>query len=173
MRRSRTAALRRGKIIILGFCLVFSLSACGFEPLHGVKSAQVSPRPAIEIASIPDREGHLLRNRLIDRLGQPDVAGWQLKISPLEKNIVHLGIRKDATATRAQVQMAALMQLVEKSTGRVMVQRRLNAVGAYNLLDNQLATIVSQQTVVESMLQAMAEDAVTEIDLYLRRVQDQ
>lgn len=158
---------------VLIFCL--ALSACGFEPLHGAKTVQASQRPAIEVAGIPDRDGQYLRNRLIDLLnssGRPSEALWQLKVSPLEKSIVSFGIRKDATATRAQIQMTAQMQLIEKATGRILLERPLKAVSAYNLLDNQLATITSQQNVTESMLQAMSDDAVMQLDLYLRRTKE-
>lgn len=153
------------------------LAACGFEPMYGTHSAQseaaTTALPNIEIANIPDRDGQYLRNLLMDRLyqhGHPDdAAPYILKFGTLSKNIVDLGIQKDATATRAQIQIAAHMDLVDKSTGKAVLQRDFRTVGAYNLLDDQLATLVSQQNITESILQEMRDEAVTQLSLYFRR----
>lgn len=158
-------------------CLTISLSACGgFEPMLAAKpDAQMqtgAAMPDIEIGNIPDQEGQYLRNVLIDRLytdGRPAAALYQLSFSPLLKDIMNLGIQKDATATRAQMQITTQMQLIEKSTGKVVLRRDLKTVGAYNLLDNQLATLVSQRNITESILQEMGDNAVTELNLYFRR----
>ncbi len=128
--------------------------------------------PDIDIANIPDRDGQYLRNLLIDRLyvnGRPADAPYQLKFSPLGKSIVNLGVRKDATSTRAQMQITTQMQLIDKGTGKVLLQRDFKTAGAYNLLDNQLATMVSQQNITESILQELKDSAVTELNLYFRR----
>jgi LPS-assembly lipoprotein len=154
------------------FVLCLSLAACGFESMYAAKSSSAVSLPGIEIANIPDRDGQYLRNLLIDRLytaGRPLDAPYQLNFSRLDDNIVNLGIEKNATATRAQLQLVTQMQLVEKNTGKTVLQRDFRVTGAYNLLDNQLATLVSQQKVTESLLQEISSDAVTELDLYFRR----
>ncbi len=155
---------------------LLSLSGCGFEPMYGTHSATAEAvdvaLPNIDIGNIPDRDGQYLRNQLIDRLytsGRPADAPYLLTFSKLQKNITDLGIQKDATATRAEVQITAHMELVDKSTNKPVLQRDLKTVGAYNLLDDQLATIVSQQKITESILQEMKDDAVTELGLYFRR----
>ena len=151
------------------FCLLSS--GCGFEPLH-TTGTPLMPAASIEIANIPDRDGQYLRNRLIDRLntnGRPTNAPYQLKFSPLSKTIINLGIEKTAAATRAQMQLGTQMQLVEKNTGKVLLQRSLRAIGSYNLLDNQLATLTSQQNTTENLLREISDDAVTELSLYFRR----
>jgi LPS-assembly lipoprotein len=163
------------KFILVAVAL--SLAAgCGFEPLYGTHSpaaeAVSAALPSIEIASIPDRDGQYLRNLLIDRLntrGRPADALYLLQLSKLEKNILNLGIQKDATATRAQIQITSHMQLIDKVTGKPVLERDLKTVGAYNLLDDQLATMVSQQNITESILQEMRDDAVQELSLYFRR----
>lgn len=159
------------KVAIL--CLALTLSACGFEPMLATQStSQQALLPAMDISNIPDREGQYLRNLLIDRLytqGRPENAAYQLNVSPLVKEIVSLGIQKDATATRAQMQISTELQLIEKGTNKAVLTRTLKAVGAYNLLDNQLATLVSQKNITESVLQELGNDMVTELNLYFRR----
>jgi LPS-assembly lipoprotein len=154
-----------------------SLAACGFQPMYGTKSpaakAAAVALPNIDVANIPDRDGQYLRNLLIDRLythGRPEGAPYLLKFSKLQKTIANLGIQKDATATRAQMQISTHMQLVEQATGKVVLERDLRTVGAYNLLDDQLATIVSQRNITDSILQEMRDEAVLALTLHFRRV---
>jgi LPS-assembly lipoprotein len=156
--------------------LTLSLAACGFEPMYGTHSqaaqAVDTALPNIEIANIPDRDGQYLRNLLMDRLytsGRPEAAPYTLTFSKLTENITNIGIQKDATATRAQIQITTHMELVDKNTGKAVLQRDLKTVGAYNLLDDQLSTLMSQQNITDSILQEMRDDAVTELGLYFRR----
>jgi len=156
--------------------IMLSLSACGFEPMYGTHSATAQAvneaLPNIDIGNIPDRDGQYLRNLLIDRLytnGRPDAAPYTLTFTRLNKNIVDLGVQPDATATRAQIQITTHMELVDKATNKAVLQRDLKTVGAYNLVDDQLATLVSQQNIADSILQEMRDDAVTELSLYFRR----
>lgn len=159
---------------LLSLCLC--LAACGFEPMYGSHSrgAETIAREGqnIDIANIPDRDGQYLRNLLIDRLytqGRPADAAYELRIGPLEKNIINLGIRKDASATRAQLSIVAPMALIDKASGKPVLQRTLRAFGAYNILENQLSTLTSQQDVVDSVLREIRDSAVTELDLFFRR----
>jgi LPS-assembly lipoprotein len=177
------------KIFTALFLSVF-LAACGFEPLLAQKQEDgisiTAVYPAIEIGNIPDRDGQYLRNLLIDRLDTdgrapgakaPEFdlavehggAPYSLVFTPLSRETVNLGIRKDASATRAQMQVTTRMQLIDKNTKKVMFSRNLKAVGAYNLLDNQLATLVSQQNVADNILRELGNDALTELNLYFRR----
>jgi LPS-assembly lipoprotein len=162
--------------LLIAAAALLALAACGFEPMYGTDSAESrtvsTALPDIEVASISDRDGQYLRNLLMDRLyqhGRPGEAPYILKFGTLSKNIVDLGIQKDATATRAQIQITAHMDLIDKNTGKAVLQRDLKTVGAYNLLDDQLATLVSQQNITESILQEMRDDAVTQLSLYFRR----
>jgi LPS-assembly lipoprotein len=154
--------------------VVILLTACGFEPMYGDKgdAATAANYSNVEIDNIPERSGQYLRNQLIDRLyldGRPAAASYALKVAPLRTVTTSMGIRKDATSTRAMAEVGTTMQLVEKATGRVLLQRDLRATGGYNLLDNQFATIISRQSVSEHMLEELADDIVTELGLYFHR----
>jgi LPS-assembly lipoprotein len=160
---------------VIGVAILL-LSACGFEPMYGTHSAATeavdTALPNIDIGNIPDRDGQYLRNLLIDRLythGRPDAALYTVNFSRLTESLSNLGIDKEATATRAQIQIMTHMDLIDKSTGKPVLQRDLKVVGAYNLLDDQLSTLMSKQNITDSILQEMRDDAVTELSLYFRR----
>lgn len=155
--------------LISVFCIL--ISACGFTPLHTGKDGTVY-RAGIEIANIPDREGQYLRNFLIDRLyqnGRPHDAPYLLSIAPLDKKITNMGIRKDATSTRGQLDITAVMALVEKETGKVLLERQVRAGGGYNQLDNQFASLISENRLTDHALEEIGDNILTELNLYFQR----
>lgn len=152
-------------------------AGCGFKPMYGshAPAPNLAMESGVEIANIPNRDGQLLRNYLIDRMyrnGRPADAPYLLTLSPLKVEVTNLGIRKDATATRAMQQVSANMTLTERATNRIVLQRDVRAVGGYNLLDNQFATLVSERSVGDHMLEEMADSIVTEVSLYFSRLGD-
>lgn len=173
-RGSATGSPRKAGMTVILIALVILLPACGFHPMYGDRSdpATAANYSNIEIGNIPNRDGQYLRNQLIDRMyldGRPAETIYALRIAPVKTITTNLGIRRDATATRAMVETDTTIQLVEKATGRVLLQRDIRATGGYNLLDNQFATIVSRQSVDDHMLEELAEDIVTELGLYFHR----
>lgn len=154
------------------------LSGCGFQPLYAGKGggAEIAAlHKTVDISSIPDRDGQYLRNLLMDRLyaeGRDESPRYLLSIARLDKTITSLGIRKDATSTRGQMEITARMRLIDKGNGDVVLERDLRAVGGYNRLDNQFATIVSEVYSTEIVLKELAAAIMTELDLHFRREQE-
>lgn len=147
------------------------LSACGFQPLYGGTAPVADRYTTIAIPNIPDREGLYLRNLLIDRLythGRPADARQDLKIEPLKITATDLGIQKDATVTRTQIEIDAHMLLIDKATGKVLLDRNLHAVSGYDVLDRQYATLVVRQTLMNHVLEELSDSIMTELNLYLR-----
>lgn len=169
------AAARRGGTLFAFLILCGLLSGCGFQPLHGARNSQppvAALHKAVDISNIPDRDGQYLRNLLMDRLyaeGRDPSPRYLLTVMRLDKNITSLGIRKDTTATRGQMEITARMRLTDKSTGTVVLERDLRAVGGYNRLDNQFATIISEVYSTEIVLKELASSIMTELDLHFRR----
>lgn len=160
------------KAAFLAFCLF--LGGCGFQPMYGDHSsaASMAMESGVEIGNIPDRNGQYLRNLLIDRMyqkGRPSDAPYLLTIAPLRTELTNLGIRKDATSTRAMLQVYTVLTLLDRTTNTVVLERRVRAVGGYNQLDNQFATRVSEHSVSNHMLEELSDTIVTEVSLYLNR----
>lgn len=126
----------------------------------------------IEIANIPDRDGQMLRNNLMDRFyshGLPQNPAYLLKIEQLTKTVTDMGIRKDATYTRGEMAITAVLTLVDKSTMKPVLTRNLRSVGSYNLLDNQFATVISERDTTDRVLGEMSDNIVTHLSLYFNR----
>lgn len=161
------------KVLVVASLL--TLAGCGFTPMYGKTDSGpkvVSGFQGIEVENIPNREGQYLRNQLIDRLytdGKPQNAPYSLRITNLKREIVNFGIRKDATATRGEMQITAHLELVDRSTGATVLSRDMRSVGAYNLLDNQYATLISRDSLTGHVLSEMSDNIITELGLYFRR----
>lgn len=153
---------------------VVLLSACGFTPMYGGQDGAsiVAESQNVEIDNIPDRDGQQLRNLLIDRLytnGTPREPAYILKVTELKRTIDNIGIRKDATATRGEMMITAKVRLVDRNTGSIVLEREMKASGAYNLLDNQFATLVSKESLTDHVLGELSDSIATELGLYFNR----
>src|SRR5262249_43067849 len=133
----RSSVVGRQKIFFLILMTVhcFLVAGCGFTPLYGEGDGNVSAHYAdVEVLNVPDREGQELRNALIDRLyteGRPADPHYSLKIDPLTITHTDLGIQKDATVTRTEIEVGAHMQLVDRTSGKTLLDRSVRAVGGY------------------------------------------
>ena len=158
--------------------VVLALSACGFQTVYGDRSgggALSAPQQfsQIEIGNIPDREGQILRNALVDRLhslgGPMRGSGlYALNVSPVQESLINLDITKTADATRAQLKMTTFMQLKDVQ-GSVLLQRRLISITSMNQLASEFTNRVSEQAARESVLQDLAQQIETQLSLYFGR----
>lgn len=156
-----------------------ALTACGFEPMYGsgatLKSGDENIQSVlaqVEIDNIPDRSGQILRNNLIDRFyrnGRPASPDYVLKVSGIQETVIDLDITEESDATRSQLRLNTTMQLVEKSTGEIVLSRNLSSVSSYNVLVSEFATRVSENNTRETVLNDLARQIELQIGLYLRR----
>jgi LPS-assembly lipoprotein len=95
--------------------MLAGLAGCGFRPLYGGDAGGSAASLAqIRIANIPDRPGQQLRNLLLDRLtplGPPARPAYELSVV-LREARHDLAIRKDESATRANLVLTASFVLV-------------------------------------------------------------
>lgn len=163
------------KAILL--CSVLMLASCGFEPMYGTTrfNAPTAQSAALEailaniaIDNIPNREGQYLRNLLIDRFytkGKPEAPAYTLNISGLKESKYDLDITKESDATRTQLKIEINMSLVD-AAGKTILNRKLKALGSYNILTSEFTTRVSEQNTRENVLKDLAAQIETQIGLY-------
>jgi LPS-assembly lipoprotein len=150
------------------------VAGCGFRPVYGTWSAAaetVVELNRVAIEPIGDRNGQMLRNLLIDRFyttGRPADPRYRLVIR-LATTQEDLGIRRDATATRARIRLVADYELVDAASGQTVYRSFSRAVVSYNLLEAQYATLVSEQDAYDRGLTELSEDIRTRISLFFTR----
>jgi LPS-assembly lipoprotein len=151
------------------------VSACGFRPLYGNRGARTGPVQAdmttVQISQISNRSGQILRNRLLDKMtpgGQPTQPSFRLTIK-LDENKVPLGIRKDETATRANMIQTAQYALVDVTNGVAVDTGSAQSTTSYNVLDSDFGTIMSERDARRRGIELLAESITLRVALYFNR----
>ena len=157
-------------------CLAMSLSGCGFEPLYADRSGDsgvVGHMATVRVAPISDRPGQILRNELVDRLnpgGEPADPRYLLEVT-ITVARQKLGIRRDETATRANMRFSAAFRLRESGSGAIVYSSRAGAVSSYNIVASEYGTIVSERAARRRGLVLVAERISTRLSAFFNRLQ--
>ena len=171
------------RMILALFIASITFVSCGFQPVYSDK-AIVTPAvesPAmrngnlaaalnsISVGNIADKAGQDLRNMLLDRLytnGSTAQTVYDLTFSGIGERRRSLGIAKDASVTRSQLELAITMVLRERETGKALMSRELRAVSSYNVLGSQYTTLVTREDAREQGLRELANNAINALELY-------
>lgn len=151
------------------------LSACGFQPLYGGGGTGRTPADelaAVRIAPLPDRIGQQMHNLLRDRLnprGQPENPAYVLRMT-LAESRQQLGVRKDETATRANLILSAKIVLRDAESNDILLDSHLRSINSYNILTNQFATTVSEKNARDRALRELSEDVRARLAVYFSQV---
>ncbi|WP_193366792.1 LPS assembly lipoprotein LptE [Pelagibius marinus] len=150
------------------------LGACGFQPLHQRQdsgSSVAADLSAVRVEPLRDRVGQQMHNFLRDRLnpqGQPAAPSYRLRVQITEK-LSELGVRRDETATRANLRINAQFSLVDFSSGAPLFSGRSTSTTSYDILENPYATTVSEDDARERALREVADDIQTRLSIYFTR----
>lgn len=123
---------------------------------------------AVRIAPLPDRIGQQMHNLLRDRLnpaGQPRDPAYELRLT-LNETKQELGIRRDETASRANLILAATFSLIEVATGEPVLRGRASSTNSYNILSNQFATRYAESNARSRGLREISDDIRTRLGIY-------
>ncbi len=158
--------------------LSLGLAGCGLRPVYGdgASSPAAAALNTVDISNIPDRSGQKLRNELIDRFyqdGRPADARYQLAVSGPKEIVFGIGIAKDATSTRSQMRISTQIALTDNFNPRagVLLHRTMTATVSYNTLGSQYTTLVTEEDARGQALRDLADQIVTQLELYFTRGQ--
>lgn len=158
------------------------LAGCaGYRPLYALDAAAAAGAGGaaesttvgaalsrIEVGRIPEREGQILRELLIQRLDT--VAGdgrWPLNVA-LSTSRQSLGIQRDATATRGNFVARARITLTDPD-GTVQLSRTIDVITGFSILDDQFANLVAERNARDRALDALADRIRTQLALHFAR----
>lgn len=171
---------KRFSAVFLCTLLLATAAGCGFSPLYAVRTqTSVEAFRTITIANIPERAGQQLRNLLIDKMygssGPSGQSRYRLIVTNLQEQETALGMQKDATVTRIQLRVSGdfalhdLQNTDADGNPAVVLERHLRTLNSYNVLDNLYATRISHQNILDISLNELADQAVTELSLFVKR----
>ena len=145
---------------------VLTLSGCGLRPLYGggVNGPVQSTLAAVEVAPIEGQSGWLVANALRDRLvtGQSASPRYRLDVK-LDDRIAGLGVRRDDSVARERRTLRARFQLVELSTGTVVLDATAGSDAGIDVVGSEYATIAAERTALERLSDIVADQIVARV----------
>ena len=149
-----------------------ALGGCGLHPLYGGSSGSTvaATMRSIAVGPIQGQSGWLVRNKLIDRLGQPEsgAAAYRLDVT-LDDNITAFGLRSDRAATQERRTLRARYQLVDTRNGMVVLDATAGSDAGIDIVSSEYATVAAEQTALENLSDIVADQIVARIGLYAAR----
>lgn len=161
--------MKRRAVLIL--CLL-PVTACGLHPLYGGGTSGPVARTlaAVEVAAISGQSGWLVRNKLIDRLGEAGSASATYRLNvTLDDKIASFGLRSDRSATQERRTLRARFQLIELGTGTVVLDATAGSDAGVDIVSSEYATVAAEQTALENLSDVVADQIVARLALYAAR----
>jgi LPS-assembly lipoprotein len=161
--------MMRRAVLILAMLM---LPACGLHPLYSGGSAGpvAATLRSVQVAAIPGQSGWLMRNKLIDRLGESGsgTARYRLDVT-LDDKISSFGLRSDRAATQERRTLRARYQLVNLSDGTVVLDATSGSDAGIDIVSSEYATVAAEQTALENLSDVVADQIVARLALYAAR----
>ncbi len=157
---------------LFALSLAFALPACGLEPMYagGGDAGVARSLAAVDVPEIPGRAGWLLRNEITDRTGAGSGnsgARYRLDIW-LDDSLEGLGVLNDDTISRERRLLRARYQLIDVTTGEIMLDATAGADAGIDVVSSEYATIAAEQRALENLSRELADRIVTRVALTLR-----
>ena len=157
--------------IAFALAAALSLSACGLSPMYaGGGSGQVAQGlAAVDVPPIPGKAGWLVRNHLNDKLGAAGATAPRYRLDVrLDDSLEGLAVLADDTVSRERRTLRARYQLVDATTGEILLDATEGADAGIDVVSSEYATIAAEQTALENLAVEIADRIVTRVALTLR-----
>ena len=152
--------------------LMLALAACGLRPLYGGGSggAVATTLGQVTVSPIAGQAGWLMRNKLVDRLGQggTSTSAYRLDVI-LDDNITAFGVRSDQAATQERRTLRARFQLVDLKNGMVVLDDTAGSDAGIDIVSSEYATVAAEQTALENLSDVVADQITARVALFASR----
>jgi len=156
------------------FVLPLLLAGCGLTPMYagGGNGAVAQGLASIDVAAIEGKNGWLVRNALVDRLGatkgQAGTARYRLDVR-LDDTLEGLALLSNDTIGRERRTLRARYQLVDLSSGEIVLDATAASDAGIDVVSSEYATIAAENTALENLSRDVADRIVTNVALRMRR----
>jgi LPS-assembly lipoprotein len=149
--------------------LALLLGACGLKPMYagGGDGAVAQGLAAVDVSAIEGRAGWLVRNALVDRLGNGSSARYRLDVR-LDDKLEGLALLSDDTIGRERRTLRARYQLVDLANGEIVLDATAGSDAGIDVVSSEYATIAAEQTALENLSRDIADRIVTNVAVKLR-----
>jgi LPS-assembly lipoprotein len=110
-----------------------------------------------------------VRNALNDRLGAAGSTTPQYRLSVrLDDQLDGLGVLRDDTISRERRTLRARYQLIDLSSGEILLDATAASDAGIDVVSSEYATIAAEQTALENLARDVAQRIVTRVALTLK-----
>ena len=158
------------KKIIIAVC--FFVSACGFSPLYVSNDDVFSAPSEIEVASIPNYHGYILKQNLENSFNPQNKKTnkkYILEVSLKSPSLASQSIQGDNFASRKKVTLKADYKLLDKETRKVLLSSSTRAIGGFNVFNEPYATYQAEKKQVDDLVLIVANNISTRVISYLKK----
>lgn len=156
---------------LLASLALIALTGCGLQPMYagGSNSVVAQGLSSVSVPAIPGRDGWLVRNALEDRLHFAGETTPQYRLDVrLDDALEALGVLNDDTISRERRILRARYQLIDLSTGEILLDATAGSDAGIDVVSSEYATIAAEQTALENLSKEVADRMATRIALTLR-----
>ena len=158
-------------MLLAPLAVLSATAGCGLQPMYAGGTGGVAQGlAAVDVAPIEGQAGWLVRNALRDRLTQSGGAAqprYRLDVL-LDDELEGLGLFTDETVGRERRTLRARYQLVDLSSGTILIDATAGSDAGIDVVSSEFATIAAEQTALENLAAQVAERIVTRVSLALR-----
>jgi LPS-assembly lipoprotein len=124
----------------------------------------------VTVAPIAGQAGWLMRNKLVDRLGEGGTStpAYRLDVT-LDDNITAFGVRSDQAATQERRTLRARFQLVDLKNGMVLLDDTAGSDTSIDIVSSEYATVAAEQTALENLSEVVADQITARVALFASR----
>ena len=136
----------------------------------GAGGAVAQGLASVDVAPIEGKAGWLVRNALVDRLGAGGRSGaprYRLDVR-LDDKLEGLGLLSDDTVARERRTLRARYQLIDLSTGKIVLDGTAGSDAGIDVVSSEYATIAAEQTALENLAKEVADRIVVRLAVKLR-----
>ncbi len=174
-RTNWSTSLSRLRALLIGG--LFCLTACGFEPLYGTQengTATEDLLSRVSVSPIADRPGQLVRIELTNRL-TPRPAPTPLYVLSvvLNESKQDLAVRRDASATRANLIITANFTLTAIGSEGTLLSGNIRSSNGYDILTSDFATLAAENDARRRGARDIADGIIDRLAIFLSRVSNQ
>lgn len=174
-RTSWSTSLSRLRALLV--VALFGLSACGFEPLYGDQDHGAATEDLLSRVAVPpiaDRLGQLVRIELTNRLTpRPALEPLYVVSVTLNESRQGLAVRRDASATRANLIITATFELAPTGGGESLMSGSIRSSNGYDILTSDFATLAAENDARRRGARDIADAIVDRLSVFLSRVSNQ
>jgi LPS-assembly lipoprotein len=149
------------------------LAGCGLQPMYagGGSGAVARDVAAVEVSPIAGKAGYLLRNALADQLGAAGATTPRYRLDVrLDEKLTGMIVQPDNSVSRERGVMRARYQLVDLSSGVILLDTTADADAGIDVVSSEYAVIAAEQTAQENLAHTIANQIVIRVATRLRQI---